>query len=353
MTDMDVLWQDYGLDRLEEGMRQLFPQSRLSMEHLIAKLMQGDIAGAARGLFEGVAGDLTGQAMGMKNVFIWLLVLGIVSSLMTHFAEIFDRHQAADVGFYFMYLLFTVILLKCFFLAAETTCGALNKAVGFIRLMIPAYLISVGLAAGSATAAASTELMLLVIYGIQNLLLNLLVPLIYGMCMLSVINGVWAEEKLTLLIDFLEKGVGWALKAALGAVTGLSVFQALITPMVDSVKNSALQKFVSAIPGIGNTADGVVELVLGSARMIKNSIGAALLLLFLVMCAVPLVKIGVIAVMLKCAAAFMGIVSDRRITACANRTGDAGLLLFRTLGTGMLLFLIAMAAAVASGGVAT
>lgn len=353
MTDMDVLWQDYGLDRLEEGMRQLFPQSRLSMEHLIAKLMQGDIAGAAGGLFEGVAGDLTGQAMGMKNVFIWLLVLGIVSSLMTHFAEIFDRHQAADVGFYFMYLLFTVILLKCFFLAAETTCGALNKAVRFIRLMIPAYLISVGLAAGSATAAASTELMLLVIYGIQNLLLNLLVPLIYGMCMLSVINGVWAEEKLTLLIDFLEKGVGWALKAALGAVTGLSVFQALITPMVDSVKNSALQKFVSAIPGIGNTADGVVELVLGSARMIKNSIGAALLLLFLVMCAVPLVKIGVIAVMLKCAAAFMGIVSDRRITACANRTGDAGLLLFRTLGTGMLLFLIAMAAAVASGGVAT
>ena len=148
---------------------------------------------------------------------------------------------------------------------------------------------------------------------------------------------------MTLIIDLLEKGIGWALKAAIGVVTGLSIFQALITPVVDSVKTSTLQKLVSAIPGIGNTADGVVELVLGSAMMIKNSVGVVLLLLFLVMCAAPLVKIGVIAGVLKCAAAFMGIVSDKRITACANRTGDAGLLLLRTTGTAMLLFIISIA----------
>ncbi|MDE6015826.1 MAG: stage III sporulation protein AE, partial [Acetatifactor sp.] len=49
------------------------------------------------------------------------------------------------------------------------------------------------------------------------------------------------------------------------------------------------------------------------------------------------------AVLLKAAAAFMGIVSDKRITACANRTGDASLLLFKMTGTAMLLFLITIA----------
>lgn len=343
MIDMDVLWQDYGLDRLEEGMRTLFPQNTLSLDHLIAQVMQGDVFGALEGLFTGVIKDFTGQLTGVRNVFVWLLVLGIVSSLMTHFVEIFDRHQVADVGFYFMYLLFTVVLLRCFFLAAETAVTALENVVLFIRLMIPAYLISVGMSTGTVTAAASTEMMLLVIYGIQNLLLDVLVPLIYSMCMLVVVNGVWAEEKLTLLIDLLEKGIGWVLKGVIGVVTGLSIFQALITPVVDSVNTSVLQKIMSAIPGIGNAADGMVDLVLGSAMMIKNSIGVVLLLLFLVMCAAPLLKIAVIAVMLKCAAAFMGIVSDKRITACANRTGDAGLLLLRTAGTGMLLFLISVA----------
>ena len=343
MVDMDVLWQDYGLDRLEEGMRTLFPQNTLSLDHLIAQVMQGDILGALEGLFSGVITDFTNQLAGMRNVFVWLLVLGIVSSLMTHFVEIFNKRQVADVGFYFMYLLFTTVLLRCFFLAADTAVTALDNVVLFIRLMIPAYLISVGISTGTVTAAASTEMMLLVIYGIQNLLLDVLVPLTYSMCMMVVINGVWVEEKLTLLIDLLEKGIGWVLKGALGVITGLSIFQALITPMVDSVKTSTLQHILSAIPGIGNTADGVVDVVLGSAMMIKNSIGVVLLILFLVMCTAPLLKIAVIAIMLKCAAAFMGIVSDKRITACANRTGDAGLLLLKTAGTGMLLFLISIA----------
>ncbi len=347
--DLDVYWKDYGLDRLEEGMRTLFPAETLSLEHLMAQVMQGDVAGAARDLFKGLTADLSGQFSGMRNVFLWLLVLGIVSSLMTHFVEIFDQHQVAEVGFYFMYLLFTVVLLRCFFLAAETAAAALDNVILFIRLMIPAYLISLGLSTGAATAAAATQLMLLVIYGIQNILSGWLVPLTYSMCMLVVINGIWVEEKLTLLIDLLEKGIGWILKGALGVVTGLSIFQALITPVVESVKNSALQKILSALPGVGNTADGVVELVLGSAVMIKNSIGVVLLLLFLALCAAPLLKIALISGVLKCAAAFMGIVSDKRITSCADRTGDAGLLLLRTAGTGMLLFLISVAVVTAAG----
>lgn len=346
--DLDLIWQDYGLDRLEEGMQQLFPQNTLSLESLMRQVMEGDILGAAAGLFSGVFTDFTGQLSGMRNVFVWLLVLGIVSSLMTHFVEIFDRHQVADMGFYFMYLLFSVVLLKCFYQAGQTAVETLDNVVLFIRLMIPAYLLTVGLSTGPVTAGASYQMMLLVIYGVQNLLAQGVIPLIYSMCMLTVINGVWVEEKLTLLIDLLEKAIGWVLKGALGLITGLSIFQALITPMVDSMKNSVLQKIVSAIPGVGNTAEGVVELVLGSAMVIKNSIGVVVLLLFLVMCAAPLLKIAMTAILLKCAAAFMGIVSDKRITACANRTGDAGLLLLRATGTAMLLFLISIAVVTAS-----
>ena len=140
------------------------------------------------------------------------------------------------------------------------------------------------------------------------------------------------------------------LKGAVGIITGFSIFQSLITPVVDSARKTGLQKLVAAIPGVGGAADGVVELVLGSASLIKGSVGTVLLILLLLLCATPLVKIGVIAGILKCAAAFMGIVSDKRITSCADRTGDAGILLFRTVGTAMLLFLISVAVITASGG---
>lgn len=341
--DLSLIWQDYGLDRLEEGIGALFPERQLSLERLFSLVVSGDIFGALELLFQGGISDFFGQLAGMRNVFVWLLVLGAVSALMTHFVEIFDRRQVADMGFYFMYLLFTAILLKCFSQATEIAVRTVENIILFVRLLAPAYLLSVGVSSGAATAGASYQMLLLAVYGVEYVLVAGLIPLINSFVMLSVINGIWAEEKLTFLIDLVGRIIGWILKGALGIVTGIGVFQALITPVVDSARNSALQKLLSAIPGVGNTIGGIAELALGSAVVIRNSIGVVLLLLLLLLCAVPLLKIGVIAGLLKAAAAFMGIVSDRRITVCADRTGDAGLLLLRTTGTAMLLFLITIA----------
>lgn len=341
--ELSLIWKDYGLDRLEEGIGTLFPERQLSLEKLFSLVMSGDIFGALELLFQGGISDFFGQLAGMRNVFVWLLVLGIVSSLMTHFVEIFDRRQVADMGFYFMYLLFTAVLLKCFAQAADIAVQTVDNIILFVRLLAPAYLLSVGVSSGVVTAGASYQMLLLAVYGVEYVLAAGLIPLINSFVMLSVINGIWAEEKLTFLIDLVGRIIGWILKGALGVVTGIGVFQALIAPVVDSARTSALQKLISAIPGVGNTVGGIAELALGSAVVIRNSIGVILLLLLLLLCAVPLLKIGVIAGLLKAAAAFMGIVSDRRITVCADRAGDAGLLLLRTAATAMLLFLITIA----------
>lgn len=341
--ELELIWQDYGLDKLEEGISRLFPEKNLNLEQLFSQMMSGDIFGAVSALFQGSIADFTAQLMSMRDVFLWLLVLGIVSALLTHFVEIFDKRQVADMGFYFMYLLCTTVLLKCFFQAASTAGETMENIILFVKLLVPAYLLSVGVAAGSVSAGASQQLMLFAVYGVEAVLSSWLLPLIYSFCMLSVVNGIWIEEKLNFLIDFLGKAVGWVLKGALGVVTGIGIFQRLIAPMVDSARNSVLQKMISAIPGVGNTAGSVTELILGSAVVIRNSIGAILLLLLLLLCALPLLKIAVISGVLKAAAAFMGIVSDNRLTACADRIGNAGFLLLRTAGTAMMLFLMAIA----------
>lgn len=347
--NLDALWQDYGLDRLETGIAQLFPKTEISAAELLEKLLAGDVAGAGKSLLRCCMPGVADELAGMKNVLIWLLVMGIISALLTHFVDIFNMHQVADIAFYFLYLLFMAVLLKCFYEAMETAAETMENITLFIRLLVPAYLMSVGVAGGTATAGAACQLMLLVIYGVETMLSKGILSLVSGYVMLSMVNGIWAEEKLTMLVELLKKAVGWALRGALGVITGISVFQALITPVVDSARSSAVQKLLSSLPGVGNVADGAVELVLGSALVIRNSIGVALLLLMLALCAVPLIKLCLITLSLKCAAAFMGVVSDRRITSCVDRTGEGGLLLLRTTGTAMLLFMIATAVVAAAG----
>lgn len=340
IINIETIWQDYGLDRLQEGLGTLFPDYSISLSDLMSEVLKGDVLGALTHLIQGAIGGMTSQFTGLKNILVWLVVLGIVSALMSHFVEIFDKHQIADISFYFMYLLLTAVLLKCFSQAARTAVDTVNNIVLFIKMLVPTYLISVGVATGTTTVSAYYQLLLLMIYGVENILVAGVLPFVYSYIMLAVVNGIWIEEKLTLLIELIEKGIRWVLKASVGLVTGISIFQAVITPVIDSVKASALQKAISAIPGVGNAADGVVELVVGSAVVIKNSIGIVLLILLIVLCAAPLLHIFLIAIVLKAAAAFMGIVSDKRITACTNKVGEGSMLLLRTTGTALVLFLI-------------
>ena len=330
---MDAMWQEYGMEELEKGMQKLFPASRISVAELMGQLLQGDVLGAAGTLLQEVIQGMGASAAGRKNILIWLIVLGILSALLIHFVEVFDKHQIADLSFYFIYLLMGVILLQCFSGILGTARETVENIVLFVRLMVPTYLLAVGVASGPATVGAGTE----------KILLGVVLPLIYCYGLLTMINGIWVEEKLTLLTELLEKAVGWILKASLGVVTGISVFQSLITPVLDSVKTSAVEKALSALPGIGNAADGLLELAVGSAVVIRNSIGVLLLLLLLAACAAPLLEILFTAFLIKCAAAFMGIVSDKRVTNCTDHMGNAGMLLFRTAGTAMLLFLITLA----------
>lgn len=340
--DLGEVWQQFGLQELQDSIRTLFPQYSISVQELLGLLWKGEILEVLRGLTRSVTEPVSSQFAGMRNVLVWLLVLGILSALMTHFMEIFDKHQIADLSFYFMYLCVTAVLLQCFLQAAGTVKDTLDNIVTFIRLLVPTYLMTVGLAAGAVTAGAYYGLMLLILYGVEKLLIAGVLPFVYSYCMLSVVNGIWTEEKLTLLIDLLGKGIRAALKLFIGIVTGIGIFQTAITPMVDAMKNSALQKILSVIPGIGDAANGVLEMVIGSAVVIRNSVGVLLMILLLLLCAAPLLKVLLIACGLKAAAALIGMISDHRLTAVTDRVGECGLLLVRTVGTALFLFLIAI-----------
>lgn len=224
---MDAMWQEYGMEELEKGMQKLFPASRISVAELMGQLLQGDVLGAAGTLLQEVIQGMGASAAGRKNILIWLIVLGILSALLIHFVEVFDKHQIADLSFYFIYLLMGVILLQCFSGILGTARETVENIVLFVRLMVPTYLLAVGVASGPATVGAGYQLMLLLIYGTEKILLGVVLPLIYCYGLLTMINGIWVEEKLTLLTELLEKAVGWILKASLGVVTGISVFQSL------------------------------------------------------------------------------------------------------------------------------
>ena len=112
---MDTMWQEYGIEELEKGMQKLFPTFRISVTDMMTQMLQGDIVGAVGCLLNVVIGEMSNSATGIRNILIWSIVLGILSALLIHFVEVFDKHQIADLSFYFIYLflwvLFCIVLI--------------------------------------------------------------------------------------------------------------------------------------------------------------------------------------------------------------------------------------------------
>ena len=336
------IWEDYGFSNLQRDLDKLFPEYDISLNHLLEQLFAGDFLGCLTGLIQSGVTGLVGYWDSLKHILIWLLILGIAASLVTHFVEIFDKHQISDLSFFFLYLLFMTILIKCFQETAQTAMMLLENIVVFMKLVIPTYMLAVGVASGVGTVSITYQVMLVLIYIVEHFLKNGILTFVQIYMFLVMMNGIWIEEKMALIIALIKKGIDTALKGAVGLVTGISVFQSMITPAIQSVKTTVLQKVISAIPGIGNAAEGAMELVLGTAVIIKNSIGILCLLVLLTICAAPLVYMFVLSWVLRIAAAILGLVSDKRLTACTNQIGEACMMVCRTAFTAVLLFLISI-----------
>lgn len=328
------------MQEIEQGFSQLFPEYSIDADKMFSLILEGNFLQAGNVFWQGWKDQIMGELYGMKATVVSILVIGIVSALFSNFSDLFSGHQISHTGFYFLYLFLIAVLTRTFVFASQTAVNAMENIVLFVKLFIPTWFIAVGMASGSATAYFYYQVMLLAAYLIESFLLIGLIPFVYSYVILALMNGIWAEERLTLLLDFIKKGIVLALKATMGIITGLSMVQAVIVPVIDRLKITTLRKAVLAIPGIGGVAEGVAELVIGSAVLIKNSMGVLLLLLLMGACLLPLIKIFVVAGLVKLGAALTGIVSDKRIAGCTDKVGEGCFLLLRCLFTSVALFVI-------------
>lgn len=342
-TNEADIWKEMDMDEAESSFEALFPDYQFDGERVLSLIMQGKIKEAVLTLVSGLSQNIKGELGEVKTLFVMILILGITAALFSNFSDVFQSRQVSDIAFYFIYLLLIAVLLKVFNNAASTVKEMLNRLTVFMQMFVPAYLLAVGTAAGVSSGAAYYQLFLMAAYVIEKCYLSLLLPVVYCFILLSIMNGIWMEEKLNLLLDFVEKVVGYAIKITLGIITGFSVLQSLISPVMDSLESSALKKAFSVIPGIGNLTEGMFEMVVGSAVLIKNSIGIYITIVMLFICILPVLKILLISGALKAGAAFIGIVSDKRMTNCANRVGDGSLMLLKVALSAIGLFIISIA----------
>lgn len=334
---------DYDYSEIEEYLSELMGENRVHFSEIISQLLEGDFSAVleqlGKLLSEALSGGLSSNAAALKQI----LLVALFGALLSHFATAFSREGIGETGFFVTYLLLVTLLLAAFqstLSIGETIIGQLLR---FMSVLLPVFFMAVVYAGGSVTALTFYQLVLLVISAVQWLFLTILMPLILVYVSLLLVNSLFHEDFLSRLADLLHTLVTWSLKTLLGLVLGLNLIQGLVLPLVDSVKSSTLRRAVGAIPWLGNGGEAVAQVLLGSGAMIKNAIGMAAVLVLVILCLIPVVKLGLVTFLYQGAAAVLQPVADERIAEAVQAVSEGTKLVLQLVLYTLILFIVTLA----------
>ena len=315
----------------------------LSFTDLMKDLMTGDFAGAAGNILDTLKQSLLSEVRYNGSLMVQILILGIVGAVFTNFSSVFSGSQISETGFFVTYLLMFTFLAASFFSSIEVANRVLSQIVDFMKVILPAYFLAAAFAGGSVSALASYEFTLFSISLVQWSFFKVIVPVIRVYVLLVLAGHISKEDILSKLTDLLKVGLEWGLKTLLGLVLGFQLIQGMVLPYVDSIKNTSVQKFLQVIPGVGQGINAVAQVVLGSGVLIKNTMGAAVILILILLSAVPLLKLLILMVMYQIVAAALQPVCDKRLISCISSVAYGHKMLLSVILAALVLFVITIA----------
>lgn len=328
---------------IDRMMEEIFPQETMGFADAVRQIMAGNTDAGRNAMKEMLRGRMFGAWEANRKSILYLILLAIASAVFIGFSDIFQTRQVSQISFYMIYLLVIGICLASFQSASEWMSNGVHTLTGFMKVLYPVYFAAVTVAKGSTSSLVFYHLAIILIVVIEELLLHLIVPGIHMYVMIRVMNSLQSEEYLSKFAELLETAIGWGLKTLMGGMIGLNVIQGMLGPAIDTVKRSAVTRGMEAIPGVGDMLGGTAEVALGTAVLIKNSIGIIGMFLCLVLCLAPLLQLAMITLGYKLAAALVQPVSDKRIIECISGVGEGCRMLMNCIFVTGILFLVTVA----------
>lgn len=336
----DDLLSRMELDAVEKAVDELLEGQDFSFTGTLQRLIAGEAVFTAEGVEELLVNAAAGELLEQKQIMGYVLFLVLAAALLGNFSGMLQNGQLGDTGFYLIYLLLFALLLRGFAGVSSLVEQTMEGTLSFMKAAAPAYYLAVAASAGVTTASVFYQVLLFVFYLTEKLLLYVLLPGIHAYLLLSLVNQLTREDFLSRMAELLKSVLLWTLRTVLGMVVGLEVLQNLVAPAFDSLKRSAVGRTAGAIPGVGNAVNAVTEMILGSAVLIRNCVGALAVIVLVLSAVSPVLKLLITSLCYKLLSAAAQPVSDSRICGCLNTMGESCALLLRLLATMELLFIL-------------
>lgn len=337
------LMEDMELGQMQDAVNQILREDSFSIEEILNQILKGESLFQKETMSKWFKNIVKAQLQREQKAMFQVVLLVLLAAVFSNFTAVFGDGKTGETSFYITYMLLLAVLIKSFGSMGVELKELLENFILFLKALMPSYFLAVTASSGSATAMIFYEAVLFLIYVIQVVFLKGMIPAIYVLALVELVNYLHSEDFLSKMAELLQTLIEWTLKSCMAVVLGMQLIQNMIGPAMDSLKRDIIGKTAASIPGIGNAINGVTEVALGTAVIIRNGIGVVGIIILVCIGIRPVIRLALLAFLYKLLAAVVQPVSDKRMTGALSTIGNGYVLFLKILLCMELLIFITIA----------
>lgn len=285
------------------------------------------------------------------DLLLVVIVIGIISAVMNLTSDAFSNKNVSEVSFFACFALVSAAALECFHVALRYGMEVISAMGDFVTKLSPIMMTLILSSGGGASAAVFHPVLSAAVFCVELAVEKWIVPLIAYGAVLNVANNLSDAVSVTGFCKLIRSMSKWILAAAFTLFTGICGIYGFSAPALDALSAKTVKFAVgSLVPVVGNFLSDTLETVVTGSRMMKNTVGSAGLIVMSTICIMPILKITVIMLMMKLAAAAIEPVTDKRISRLLWDMADAVTSVFGMVVTVAVLFMICVSIIIAATG---
>lgn len=337
-------------DTLTDDAKELFPY--YSSKQLMEELVKGNVQGGIETIPQKILGFAIGEVKTNFTLLLKLVIIIFLSALIKNLQGSFKESTVGELAYFSCYAAIVTMAALGFQSVlgyAREVLGTVDQITGFAIPALLALLISSGNIVSGSTLQ---PILLLAIQGTVKVFQNVFLPLCLLSGALYLANGLSDKIKIKGMATLLKQVVNWGLAGVLTLYGSLVAVQGVTGAVIDGATTKTAKAAMNTfIPVAGKYMADATDTIINCALIIKNTAGVATMVVTLVTCLAPILKIFIIIMMYRFAAAIIEPIAEERMFDCLTDISNCMKSILGIVGAALFMFLLSLGVLLGAGGI--
>lgn len=335
---------------IEEQMEEQY--AKISLQSFLEQLMAGDLSFNLENITTFAKNFFWGEVAIVASLLAQLFFLGIIAALFDTLQRSFGEGRLAVVGQWVIFLAFATVALKSLQTAIAVGSQAIEMAADLLYAILPLLLTVLASLGGATSLLVVKPTLTFAITLFLGLMERFFLPLVLILAVLALINHLSPKFSFSQLAKLIKDVILVALTLMLTIFTGLMALEGLASAAIDGVGLKVAKAAVgNFVPIVGGHIADALDTLLGASLLLKNGVGIFGLLAIILVIALPALRVLLIALCYRVAAAVLEPFGEGAFTKMLNDFAGALMVLFALVAATGLLFFMFLFIVVGTGNV--